>query len=81
MRASAPTYDSSSATAAGAMRLDEPGDAVEDRLQPELRALARGRSPPAVVERPEAPVVFVDDAVPASSRPWVDAETTFTRRD
>src|SRR5262249_58590466 len=54
--------------------LDEIGHAVEDRLQPHFRALARERSPPPVVDGPEAPVAFVDDPVSACSRAWVDAE-------
>ena len=49
-------------------------DAREDREQPSLQPLARRRSPPPVARGPEAPVAFVDDPVPACSRPWVDAE-------
>src|SRR6266513_2114675 len=56
------------------MRLDEPRDRVEDRLQSQLRALRRGRLPPPVVDGPEAPVFFVDDPEPARRRPWVDAD-------
>jgi hypothetical protein len=54
--------------------LDERRDPVEDRLQAQLWALRRGGSPPPVVDGPEAPVSFVDDAEPARSRPWVDAD-------
>ena len=49
-------------------------DAREDREQPRLQPLPRRRSPPPVARGPEAPVSFVDDPVPASSRPWVDSE-------
>jgi pSer/pThr/pTyr-binding forkhead associated (FHA) protein len=56
------------------VRLEQPGDALEDRLQPRLGAFACAGPPPAVVDRPEAAVAFVDDPVPASSRPWVDAD-------
>src|SRR5439155_10344152 len=56
------------------MRLDETRDAVEDRLQTQLGTLSGGRLPPPVVDGPEAPVAFVDDAVPARSRPWIDAD-------
>ena len=52
---------------------------VEDRLQAELRALPRGRPPPPVVECPEAAAAFVDDPVPACSRPWIDAEDSHGR--
>ena len=62
----------------GLVRLDQLGDAVEDRLQAQLQALARGGSPPPVVECPEAPVSFVDDAVPASSRSRIDADDLHT---
>ena len=74
MRASAPTNDSSSATASGACSCDELADPVEDRPEPELRALSRAGRPAPVGECPEAPVAFVDDPVSARSRPWVDAE-------
>jgi hypothetical protein len=33
-----------------------------------------------VADRPEAPVAFVDDRVPARSRSWVDAEDLHGRR-
>ena len=49
-------------------------DAREDREQPLLQALGARRSPPPVARGPEAPSAFVDDSVPACSRPWVDAE-------
>ena len=57
----------------GLMKRDELDDGVEDRLQTQLGAFGRGRFPPPVVDGPEAPVFFVDDAVPARSRPWIDA--------
>jgi hypothetical protein len=47
------------------MLLDETRDPVEDRLQPQLQAFVRGCFPPPVDDGPEAPVAFVDDAVPA----------------
>ncbi len=49
-------------------------DAREDREQACFRPLLCGRSPPPVARGPEAPAAFVDDSVPACSRPWVDAE-------
>src|SRR5213079_2457269 len=49
-------------------------DAREDREEACLQSLARGCAPPPVARGPEAPVAFVDDPVPACSRPWVDAE-------
>jgi hypothetical protein len=55
------------------MKRDELDHGVEDRLQTQLGPFGRGRFPPPVVESPEAPVFFVDDAVPARSRPWIDA--------
>src|SRR2546421_4481311 len=57
----------------GLMKRDELDHGVEDRLQTKLGAFGRGRFPPPVVDGPEAPVFFVDDAVPARSRPWIDA--------
>ena len=53
---------------------DEAGDPVEDRLRAASPGAARRASPAPVGSGPEAPVVFVDDAVPASSRSWIDAE-------
>jgi hypothetical protein len=53
---------------------DQLGDAVEDRLQAQLRALLGGRLPPAEVHRPEAVSSFADDSEPARSRAWIDAE-------
>ena len=47
---------------------------LEDRQQPHVEPLPRGRSPAPRRHRPEAPVASVDDPVPARSRPWVDAE-------
>jgi len=61
------------------MHLDELGHGVEDRLQPCLRPLGRGCFPPPVVDGPEAPVSFVDDPVPARSRPWIDADDLHDR--
>ena len=80
VRASTPTNDSSSATASGAMHLDETGHGVEDRLQTQLRAFGRGRFPPPVVDGPEAPFSFVDDAVPARGCPWIDADDLHGQR-
>src|SRR5205085_10327691 len=57
----------------------ELGDRVEDRLQAELRALARRGSPPAVADRPEAAAAFVDDAVPARRRSRIDADDLHSR--
>ena len=74
MRASAPTKDSSSATASGAC-------AAMSSWTPSkiVRSRSSGRSRAPVVQHPDAsgpdpPVAFVDDPVPARSRPWVDAE-------
>jgi len=53
---------------------DEPCDPVEDRLEAEILALAGARDPAPVCSGPEAPVAFLDDAVPARCRPWIDAE-------
>ena len=64
----------------GLMKLDELGHGVEDRLQPCLRPLGGGCFPPPVVDGPEAPVFFVDDAVPARSRPWIDADDLHGKR-
>ena len=54
--------------------LEQPGDAVEDRLQAELRPLLGRRLPPAEVHHPEAVSSFADEPEPASSRAWIDAE-------
>ena len=59
---------------------DEVGDPVEDRPEPQLGPLPCAGRPAPVGERPEAPVAFVDDPVPARSRPWVDAEDLHVRR-
>src|SRR5207253_411506 len=64
----------------GSMLRDEAGDRVEDRLQPQLRPFSGARLPPPVVDGPEAPVAFVDDAVPARSRPWIDADDLHGQR-
>ncbi len=53
---------------------------LEDREQPPVHALPRRCSPPPVADGPEAPVAFVDDSVPASSRPWIDAENLHEER-
>ena len=47
---------------------------LEDRQQPCVEPLPRGRPPASRRHRPEAPVASLDDPVPARSRPWVDAE-------
>src|SRR5205085_7996813 len=39
-----------------------------------ILALPGARAPAPVCSRPEAPFAFLDDAVPASSRSWIDAE-------
>ena len=57
-----------------AVLLDQLPHPLEDREQPQLHAVPRLCSPPPVAEFPEAPVAFVDDPVPARSRPWIDAE-------
>src|SRR5439155_13780529 len=54
--------------------LDQFGDAVEDRLEPQLGTALRWCFPPAVVDRLEAASAFVDDAVPARCRTRIDAE-------
>ena len=56
------------------VRLDERGDRVEDRLQALLGTLCGVCLPPPVVDGPETPVAFLDDAEPARSRPWIDAD-------
>ena len=48
-------------------------DALEDREQTTFGSGLRRRSPPPVTDGPEAPAAFVDDPVPACSRPWIDA--------
>src|SRR4029078_10343402 len=53
---------------------DEAGHPVEEGLEPQVLALPCGRPPAPVCSGPEAPVFFLDDAVPASSRSWIDAE-------
>ena len=73
MRASAPTYDSSIATASGgAARRGR--RRLEDRLQPQLRPLAGPRLPPPELERAQPAVARLDDAVPARGRAGVDPE-------
>src|SRR5207342_1777965 len=54
--------------------LQQLDDAVEDRLQAQLRTAPGGRLPPAVVDRPEAPAFLVDDAVTACCRTRIDAQ-------
>src|SRR5205085_10867959 len=62
----------------GGVLRDEPVDPVEDRSEPQFRAhVGRGRPPP-VVDSPEAPVFFVDDAVSARSRTGVDPDDLHT---
>jgi len=53
---------------------------VEDRAEPELQALRRGGLPPSVADGSEAPVALVYEPVPASSRPWIDAENFHEER-
>ena len=64
----------------GLVRRNQRLHPVEDRLEAELRALPGGRLPPPVVECPDAASAFLDDPVPASSRPWVDAENSHEER-
>ena len=74
MRASAPTNDSSSATASGAcssMRPGTPSKIVSSRTSGRSRAAG---APAPDVDLPDAPVERLDDPVAARSRPWVDAE-------
>ncbi len=58
----------------GRVLRNESPNSLEDRQQPHVERLPRGRPPAARPHRPEAPVASVDDPVPARSRPWVDAE-------
>ena len=53
---------------------DERHHALVDRLQPELGPRRSGCLPPPEVERPEAISVFLDDSVPARSRPRIDTQ-------
>ncbi len=62
------------------MRRYELQHAVEDRPQPQLRALPRPGLPTPVTERADPPAAFEDDPVAARSRPWVDAEDFHDRR-
>ena len=62
------------------VRRNELLDALEDRLEAQLGALPRGCLPPPVVECPDTPSAFLDDPVPASSRPWIDAENLHEER-
>ena len=59
---------------------DEHADALEDPLEPQLGSLARAGRPAPLGEGPDTPVAFVDDPVPARSRPWIDAEDLHARR-
>ena len=54
--------------------------AVEDRPQPQLQRGIGSRSPDAMRNGPEAPVAFLDDSVPASSRARIDAENLHVGR-
>jgi FHA domain len=56
------------------VRVDERDDRVEDRLQALLGSFSGLCFPPPVVDGPETPVALVDDAEPARSRPWIDAD-------
>ena len=58
----------------GLVLRNELPNSLEDRQQPHVEPLPRGRPPAARPHRPEAPVASVDDPVPARRRPWVDAE-------
>src|SRR4029077_3305418 len=53
---------------------DETGHSRVDRLQTESNVLAGRRRPAAVGDALEAPSAFLDDPVPARSRPRVDAD-------
>jgi hypothetical protein len=52
---------------------DEGRDAVEDRLQAQLRALVGAGLPPPVADGPQAPAAFVDDSVSARRCTGVDS--------
>ena len=74
MRASTPTNDSSRATASGAcstMSAATPSKIVFSRSSSRSPA---GVDHAPVADGPEAPAAFVDDPVPASSRPRIDAD-------
>ena len=53
---------------------------VEDPLETTLRSLPGARPPAPAVDAPDATIPFVDDAVSACRRPWVDAENPHVRR-
>src|SRR4029453_11396280 len=56
------------------------GGGAQKLLQRRLGAVGRGGLPPPVVERPNPPFAFLDDAVPACSRAWIDAENFHASR-
>ena len=58
----------------------EVADPVEDRPEPVLRALSCAGRPASVGEGCDTPLAFVDDPVPARSRPWIDAEDFHVQR-
>src|SRR5947207_7180478 len=60
--------------------LDQLGDPVEDRLQPQLGAALGRRLPPPVVDGLEAPAAFLDDAVPACCCARIDSENSHAER-
>ena len=64
----------------GRMLPYELGDPVEDRPEARFWALPWACAPAPGVHRLEAPAAFVDDPVPARSRPWVDAEDFHVQR-
>ena len=59
---------------------DERRHCVVDRLQTEDRVLPGGRRPAAVRHLPEAASAFLDDSVPASSSPRIDAYDLHDRK-
>ena len=58
------------------MQGDQLLDALEDREQTSLRTLLGRRAPPPVANGGDLRAVYVDDPVPACSRPWIDAENS-----
>src|SRR5439155_2311148 len=59
---------------------NERRDGVVDRLQTDDRVLAGRRRPAAVSDLPEAASAFLDDSVPASSSPRIDAYDLHVRK-
>ena len=64
----------------GPLLRDELCDGVVDAFQAELGALAGGRLPPAVVDGPQAPSVYSDNAVTARCRTRIDSENLHVAR-